>query len=115
MSRGRSRRALTRNQSVVERQDRVADDLPRLVALPGDEHDVSFAGGADGFGDGFAPPGDFRYTGCARHHVSADTRRVFAPGIVVSDDHNVREARGDRSHLRSLALITVAARPENGD
>src|SRR3954452_2186203 len=56
-SRGPSCRALARNQCVVERQDLVADDLPRLVTLAGDQHDVAFARDADGFGDGFAAAG----------------------------------------------------------
>src|SRR6185369_3376638 len=98
-STARSRRALPRDQRIVEREHPVADDLAGLVALAGDEHDIARAGDADCLGDRVAPAGDLG----------------LAARIVVGDDDHVRQARRDRAHLWALALIAVAARAEHRD
>ncbi len=52
-------------------------------------------------------------------HAAEDLRddvvAVFAARIVVGDDDAIGETLGDRAHLRTLALIALAARTEHAD
>src|SRR6185437_2248131 len=110
-----SRRALPRDQRVVERQHLVTDDLAGFVALAGDQHDVAVAGDADRFGDGFAAASDLGRAGCSGHDRRANSRGVLAARIVVGDNHHVGHLDRHSSHFRSFALVAVAARAEDGN
>ena len=85
------------------------------MALACDQDDVSALRDTERLGDGLAAAGDL---GCSRrpgHDGGPDRRWVFAPGIVVGDNHNVRQPGRNLAHLRPFALVAISARAEHND
>ena len=109
----KSRRVMRRNlrvvgvprgrRRVVEFEDLVADCLGCLVALSGDQHNVTFAGAGDRVADG-ATDRLRRAPGCihSRNNRSDDGLWGFTSRVVARDDDPVGEAAGDLAHLGPL-------------
>ena len=85
---------------------------PVLVALAGEQRDVSGTQARDGLANGLAPLGDLERVGTGLEDGGADRRRCFGARIVVGDDDGIGELGGGRAHQGALARIAVAAAAE---
>ena len=94
---------------VVEGQHVVADDLPGLVALAGDQQRVAWAKGIDPAQDGFGPVAHLQSLGAALPHRGADRGRVLAARVVVGDDHEVGRPGRGLPHERALGAVPASA------
>ena len=112
---------LARDFRIVEGMRHALDRLAGLVALAGDQQQVVLAaerrhalldGGVPAVAhfDPVLPVGRN-----AAHDLGADRRRLLAARIVVGDEREVGEARGDLAHHRPLAAIAIAAAAEHHD
>ena len=109
----KSRRVMRRNlrvvgvlvgdDAVVEFEDLVADRLGCLVALSGDQHNVTFAGAGDRVADGAATVDFDELRGCIHSGTIAS---MMASGLHLEgcrcDDDPVGESAGDLAHLGPL-------------
>ena len=106
--------------AIVEGQHLVADRLGGFVALAGDDHDVTRAGFDERRGDGPAAVG-LDHEGATVAGLDPvddgtdDDQGVFRPGVVGGDDDAVGKRRGDRTHLRALGRVAIAACAEHDD
>ena len=103
---------------IIERVLDAIDFLIRLVALAGDKHDIAGLRIAQRRGDRSGAVA--LHDGCLRMRESGndlcdDDVAILAARIVVGDDNAIRESLRNRSHLRSLALIALAAAAEHAD
>jgi len=80
-----------------------------------DQDDIIRLGMFNGKGNCVTPVANFMCALGTYHDVSTDERRVFAPWVVVCDDHNVRIRHRNRTHFRTLASVAVTAGTEYGD
>lgn len=105
------------NDAIVEFEDLVADCLGCLVALSGDQHNVTFAGAGDRVADGATTVDFDELRGCihSRNNRSDDGLWGFTSRVVARDDDPVGESAGDLAHLGPLTLISVAAGAEDDD
>src|SRR6476660_4598900 len=91
------------------RNDGAFDDLSSLVALAGNQQDLSLLEIGDGLGHGGGTAGNFDCPWRRRQDLAANLRRFFAPRIVVGNDGDVCLIHRNRAHLRALALVAIAA------
>ena len=106
------------DDAVVELDRAVPDLLDRLVALSGDDDDVSFESRAERGRDGLAAVRlDDKARGAVASgaHLLDDRDGVLAAGIVRGEHRDVREAGGDRAHQGSFCPVPVPAAPEDDD
>ena len=99
---------------IGKRQHAVADDLPGLVALAGDQqHVAAFKVGDRRRGSPRRGRRFRRRRGAAGEDGGADRSGIFAARIVVGDDDAVGILRGNAAHDRPLAGVAVAAGAEH--
>ena len=71
---------------VAKRQHAIADDLPGLVTLAGDQEHIALLEPRNGLADRFRAVADFLGALGGGEDRCADGRRIFAARIVVGDD-----------------------------
>ncbi len=93
------------DDAIVEFEDLVADCLGCLVALSGDQHNVTFAGASDRVADGATTVDFDELRGCihSRNNRSDDGLWGFTSRVVARDDDPVGESAGDLA----LSLIHI--------
>src|SRR6266545_441780 len=105
--------------AVVKGEHIGADDLVGLVSLAGDDEQVTGACPRQRAADGSFSVGNYlmpverRTPGDARDDVGDDGLGALGAGVVGRDPDVVGEARGNGSHQRPLAAVTVTTAPED--
>src|ERR1043166_1122828 len=105
---------LLRVQPVIEWHDGVLEFLVSLVAFARNEHCISGLRLADDLLDGPAPV-QLHAAAFGTHRVVAlknlrrDFYRRFLARIVVRDEREISQLRGDLAHARALACIAISA------
>ena len=92
-----------------------AHDLVILVPLAGDQQHVARLQCLDRRGDGRLAVADLPRARRRGEDFGADRGGVLGARIVVGDDRLVGQLAGDGAHLRTLALVAVAAAAEDHD
>src|SRR5690606_15066900 len=118
---------LARDLSVVEGDAALADDLHRLVPLPGDEHGVPVSREVDGPADGLGAILDDEVAALVIAERSAasgasplldgreDACRRLAARVVGGDHHDVCASCRDLAHEGPLAGVAIAPAAEDDE
>ena len=92
---------------------RVADDLPGLVALAGDQKRIAAKKHRNARADGGGPVADLDRQRRGGENLRPDRLGLLGARIVVGHDRDVGCARRDLAHDRPLARVAVAAATEH--
>ena len=95
-----------------------AQDLIVLMALTGDQHQISSLGLANGLGNRRSTIGHNNARtlgGNPSNHVIEDLLRVFGAWVIRSHHQLIGELSGNRPHLRPLAAVAITAATEHAD
>src|SRR5688500_7084546 len=97
----------------------ISKDLIRFVAFARDKNEVAATRHFQSLLAGFAPIGFDDAFGIATAHSGQNSFNnflwVFRARVVAGDNTNVRQARGDKAHLRTLGAVAVAAAAEDSN